>query len=323
MMNLDRKKFLQLMITGGLGAVFGGTIPPHWTSRGTRLRSVRRQSVAMGSVISFDVVAETEKAGYDAIRKAMDTFRKMDKIFSMYDEGSEMAELAKTAGKRPVPVSDEAIRLFTFAKKMYTDSGHRFDMTIEPAMRRWGFRQNPGKSLTPPTDQERRKIERLIGMDKVNIENDKIGLTRNGMAIDTGGIAGGFALDKAVEIMKECDVAAGFINFSGDIHCFGQPLDGQYWPVYIWDPVTQQPLADPVALKNEALSTSGAYQNRRHDKAHDSWGHLLLPSKAEPIEPLSSVTAVHPSAMVADAWSTAAYLGSVPPDDVSITTIPK
>jgi len=143
------------------------------------------------------------------------------------------------------------------------------------------------------------------------------------MAIDTGGIAGGFALDKAIEVMKTSDVVAGFINFSGDIHCFGQPLDGQDWPVYIWDPVTKQPLKDPIKLKNKALSTSGAYQNRRHDSADGSWGHLLLPGKAEPVEPVSSVTAIHPSAMVADAWSTAAYLGSKTPEEVRIITISK
>jgi len=323
-MDLDRRKFLQLVITGGLGAVFGGgAIPSRWSNRGTKLTSVRRQSLAMGSVISFEVIAETQEAGYDAIHKAMELFRKLEDIFSMYDEHSEMAELAKTAGKQPVQVSNEAHQLLTFAKKMYEKTGNRFDVTIEPAMRRWGFRRNPGESITPPTDKERRELERLIGSDKIHIENNTIGLAERGMAIDTGGIAGGFALDKAIEIMKESDAAAGFINFSGDIHCFGQPLEGKKWPVYIWDPQTQQPLADPIELENKALSTSGAYQNRRHDKAHDSWGHLLLPSKAEPIEPVSSITAVHPSAMVADAWSTAAYLGAKRSEEIRLITLQK
>lgn len=323
-MDLNRKKFLQLMITGGLGAVFGGSIPPHWSSKGTKLTSVRRRTLAMGSIISFEVVAETEEAGYFAIRKAMDTIRRLENIFSMYDENSEMARLAKSAGKHPIRISDEACQLLTFAKKMYKETGNRFDVTIEPAMKRWGFRRNPGETIIPPTFKERLELERLIGSEKIYIENDNtIGLAEVGMAIDTGGIACGFTLDKAVKVMRKCDVSAGFINFSGDIHCFGESLDGKKWPVYIWNPKTQQPLDKLVELHNEALSTSGAYQNRRCDSSNHSWGHLLLPNIVKPVEPISSVTAIHSSAMMADAWSTAAYLGAKPSKDIRLVTIQK
>lgn len=324
-MSIARKQFLKLAVTGGVGALFGGSslVPDSWKDGGVELTAVNRQSLVMGALISFQVIAENQSAGYESIRKAERIFREHEQIFSMYDENSEMAKLAKAAGKRSVPVSDEACQLLTFAKRMYKDTGTRFDVTIEPAMKRWGFRRNPGESITAPTDKELRELERFIGSDKIYIENNNIGLSEHGMAIDTGGIAGGFALDRAIEIMKESDVAAGFINFSGDIHCFGQPMDGQNWPVYIWNPQTQQPLAEPIELKNEALSTSGAYQNRRHHKPHNSWGHLLLPSKAKPIEPVSSVTAIHPSAMVADAWSTAAYVGANPPKEVRLVSIQK
>lgn len=311
-----------MAVTGGLGALFGGAaIPQRWTSGGASLTMVQRQSLVMGSIISFQAVAETEVAGYDAIRKALDAFRALENIFSMYDEHSEMAKLAKAAGKHSVVVSAEAHQLLTFAKEMYKNTDNRFDITIEPAMKRWGFRNNPGEAIIPPTDKERRKLERLIGSDKIHIEPNKIGLAEHGMAIDTGGIAGGFALDRAIEVMKKCDIAAAFINFSGDLHCFGQPVEGEYWPVYIWDTQTRQPLADPVELNDEALSTSGAYQNRRHNNAHDSWGHLMLPGKAEPVEPVSSVTTIHSSAMVADAWSTASYVGAKAPKDLRLITL--
>jgi thiamine biosynthesis lipoprotein len=121
--------------------------------------------------------------------------------------------------------------------------------------------------------------------------------------------------------MKKCDISAAFINFSGDIHCFGQPMEGEKWPVYLLDPHTQQPKREPVMLLNEALSTSGAYQNRRRADSEHSWGHLLLPDQAEPIEPVGSVTAIHPSAMVADTWSTAAYVGAEPPSNIRIVTL--
>jgi len=323
-MSLDRKTFLQLAVTGGLGTLFGGlgNIPQQWRDRGMKLQTIRRQSLAMGSVISFQVIAETKKDGYEAIRKATNVFRSLEHTFSMYDDQSEMAALGKAAGKQFVEVSDEAFELLRYAKKIYHQSEKHFDLTIEPAMRRWGFRRNPGEAVTPPTDRELRELERIIGTSKIEIgNNNKVLLSEPGMAIDTGGIAGGYALDKAIKEMKTTNISAAFINFSGDIHCFGEPLSGRAWPVHIWNPITQQPLTETIQLKNEALSTSGAYQNRRHNSGHHSWGHLLLPKAARPVEPLASVTAIHSSAMTADAWSTAAYVGANPPQDVRLKTL--
>jgi len=322
-MSVDRKQFLELAITGGLGAVFGGSvIPEKWGEGGISLTSVSRQSVVMGSLISFQVVTETEKAGYKAIRRAEQIFRSLEHTFSMYDEGSEMAMLARNAGTGPMDVSDEAIELLTFAKDVYRQSGTYFDITVEPAMKRWGFRKNPGQKISQPTEDELRNLERIIGSDKITIEGKKVLLAEQGMAIDTGGIAGGYALDKATAAMKKCDISAAFINFSGDIHCFGSPLEGQKWPVYLVDPQTQQPLKEPILLSDEALSTSGAYQNRRGSSEEQSWGHLLLPKQAKPVEPVGSVTAVHSSAIYADAWSTASFVGASVPSDIKTVLLP-
>ncbi len=324
-MSVDRKQFLQLAFAGGFGALFGGKslVPKRWKDQGVKLTTVSRQSLVMGSLISFQVVAETESAGYEAIRRAEQTFRSLERKFSMYDDQSEMARLAHQSGKVPVAVSQAAIELLEFAKNMHSQTKGRFDVTVEPAMKRWGFRQNPGQSIDKPTDRELRELEEIIGSEKIIIEDESVFLDKAGMGIDTGGIAGGYALDKAIEEIKQSDVSAAFINFSGDIHCFGEPLKDKKWPVHILDPQTQQPLRDPIELSNEALSTSGAYQNRRHDNTDHSWGHLLLPDQAEPVEPMGSATAVHPSAMVADAWSTAVYVGAEAPSDVHTETLSK
>lgn len=319
---IDRKKFLELTVTGGLGAIFGSAAyPKNVKQKGATLEPVSRQTVAMGSIISFQVMAENEEAGYEAIRRGEKIFRDMENIFSMYDEGSEMAKLGKNSGKSPITVSDDAISVLEFAKNVYHRSKGKFDVTIEPAMKKWGFRNNPGKSVHTPTDSELKKLERLIGSNKIVIEQNGVLLQERGMAIDTGGIAGGYALDMAINEMKKCDISAAFINFSGDINCFGTPAEKDGWPVYILDPHSQQLLNDPVILKDEALSTSGAYQNRRHGSDEHSWGHLLDPIDAEPVEPVGSVTAIASSAMSADAWSTAAYIGAKVPDEVKTVVL--
>ncbi|HET6527700.1 MAG TPA: FAD:protein FMN transferase, partial [Balneolaceae bacterium] len=316
-LNMDRKAFLKITAVGGFGTLLGGpALPLRWKEKGVNLTAAKRRSLAMGSVISFTAITEHKKDGYEAIRRAEQVFRSFDKIFSMYDDESEMGLLAKHAGEQFIPLSDAAVKLLNYAKVLYRQSNRFFDVTIEPAMRQWGFRKNPEVAVQPPTDAELRKLEQIIGSEHIILDDNHGLLRKPGMALDTGGIAGGYALDAAIEEMKKCEIAAAFINFSGDIHCFGSPLDGKKWPVFLIDPHSLQPLTEPIYLSNEALSTSGSYQNRRHDGNGHSWGHLLLPRHAEPVEPCGSVTAIHQSAMVADAWSTTAYLGAAPPKEV-------
>lgn len=314
---IGRRTFLERMAKGGLGAYLGlGAGILQWRDRGVSLRSVRRSSLVMGSVIDIRAVAETEKEGYEAIRRALKIFRDLDRKLSMYRTDSEMGRLAQLAGREPLALSGEALRVLDYAKEVWKDTGGAFDVTVEPAMRRWGFRVDPQEPVTIPSDRELKRLERLIGSDKLLISSGEAFLEEAGMAVDLGGIAGGYALDRAIAAMKKADLAAAFINFSGDIHCFGTSADEEGWPVYLLDPRTGKPTREPVVLRDEALSTSATYQNRRQGSSDVSWGHLLRPGTASPVASDASVTAVHPSAMKADAWSTAGFVGEKRPGDI-------
>lgn len=321
-MSISRKEFLKIAASGGMSAAFGLThwLPPAWRNGGISLVEVERQSLVMGSVASFKVIAGSEEDGYEAIRQGVAVFRSMDKAFSMYRPDSEMAILARKSGWGSTTLSPAAQQLLRMAKNMYDNTGGMFDITVEPLMRRWGFRDNV-ESHPVPSDKELKELESLIGSGKLTLEGDRAMLEQAGMALDTGGIAGGYTLDKAIERMRRCDIKAAFINFSGDIHCFGSPEDGGGWPVQIFNPHTGAPRSGVIELNDEALSTSGAYQNRRK-KGSRSWGHLLLPGRARPVEPLASLTAIHSSAVIADAWSTAAYVGAAAPADLKVIRIP-
>lgn len=323
-MKISRKSFLKTLTTGGLGIVLHPlTGLAHWHDRGVSLVHVQRQSLVMGSIITFDVVAETQKDGYEAIRKAMDVFRNLEAKLSMYRSDSEATLLGRQAGKNPVRLSKETLEVLQFSRVMSLKSDDHFDITLEPAMRSWGFRTDPGGIVKPPTSREIRDIKKRIGSDKLEIEGNNALLKEPGMAIDLGGIAGGYALDKAIATMKKEPIKAAFINFSGDIHCFGKPAKVENWGVHLVDPSTREPLTSRVKLRNEALSTSGSYQNRRNDGHGHSWGHLLSPQLARPVEPIGSVTAIHSSAMQADAWSTATYVGAKPNSDIKIIRLKK
>ena len=166
-MNLNRKNFLRYLITGGLGLCFGGAsaLPKSFREKGAKLVTVKRQSLVMGSVASFEVVADSERAGYQAIRKGVDVFRALDKKLSMYRRDSEMAKLGTSAGREPVSISDEALEILRFSKRISESTRGLFDVTVEPAMRSWGFRKEPGDRIKEPTGEELRKLEQLIGSE--------------------------------------------------------------------------------------------------------------------------------------------------------------
>ncbi|MFB6098779.1 MAG: FAD:protein FMN transferase, partial [Salinibacter sp.] len=281
-----------------------------WRDRGASLTRVQRQSLAMGSVVSFDVVAPSEEDGYAAVNEAMEIFRALDATLSMYRPDSEVAALEEAAGDTAVSISSDTATVLRRAQALARTTDGRFDVTIEPLMRRWGFRDSPESPVSPPTDTQLRRLQSLVDYRKLSVKDDRAFLERAGMALDLGGIAGGYALDRAIETMQSMNVAAALINFSGDLHCFGRPASGQPWTVHLVDPATLEPREDAIPLRDEALSTSGSYQNRRHTRSGDSWGHLLQPDLGSPVEPTGSVTAIHPSALEADAWSTALYLGA-------------
>ena len=290
----------------------------HWHDGGQPLRMVERNSLVMGSVISFSVIAGTKQDGYHAINEALNVFHRIEKSCSMYRDDSETSQIGRWSGREAVSVSEDTLAILSKALEVYKQSEGYFDITVNPALRRWGFRSDPDAPVIPPTDEERKRLEQVIGTQHLIIEDGKVYLNKKGMSLDVGGIAGGYALDQAIAVMKKCSIAAAFINFSGDLHCFGRPASGTPWTARLYDPVTQSVLSDPVELHDEALSTSGSYQNRRSDGHGHSWGHLFLPAEAEPVAPCASLTAIHPSAMTADAWSTAEYVGAKSPGDVKV-----
>lgn len=268
----------------------------------------------MGSVASFDVVAPSEREAHAAINRAVEIFHDLDAKLSMYRADSEVAALEKAAGVEPVVISADTEEVLRQSQRIGRATHGRFDVTIEPLMREWGFRDDPNVPVTRPADAELRRFQSLVDHQKLLIEEERAYLQHPGMALDLGGIAGGYALDRAIDTMKSMDITAALINFSGDIHCFGAPAKNEPWTVHLVDPATREPQEEALPLQNEALSTSGAYQNRRRNRTGQSWGHLLHPDLGTPTEPIGSVTTLHPSALEADAWSTALYLGADSPD---------
>jgi thiamine biosynthesis lipoprotein len=141
----------------------------------------------------------------------------------------------------------------------------------------------------------------LLELDR---ELNRARLAENGMAVDLGGIAKGYALDCAAEAMRRSGATGGMIDLGGNILAFGQ---GPHRQVGIVDPTNTDHLLATVPLVDASAATSGQYEKFLTIEGR-SYGHILDPRTGWPVPPGVSATVVARQAILADALATAAVV---------------
>ena len=146
-----------------------------------------------------------------------------------------------------------------------------------------------------------------IGSDKVVLDNRKKSLRflKNGMEIDLGGIAKGYAVDKAALVLRKSGIKNALIDAGGDIYCIGEKAKGQKWIVGVRDPIEEHRVIEELALQDLAAATSGGYENFLETEGKQ-YNHIIDPRDGNPVENnLISVTIIAKDCLTADALATA------------------
>ncbi len=129
-----------------------------------------------------------------------------------------------------------------------------------------------------------------------------------GTTLDLGGIAKGYVVQKATEMLRQAGVSRAIINAGGDISVIGKrPPDGQPWRVGVQDPAEPASLRWILALDDQCIVTSGDYQ-RYFEEDGQRWHHLLDPKSGYPARGLHSVTVVGDDIVSCDAAATAIFV---------------
>jgi thiamine biosynthesis lipoprotein len=166
------------------------------------------------------------------------------------------------------------------------------------------------KGAVAPSPEQIAEVKAKIGFEKLKLddENRTVQFLVAGMRLDLGGIAKGYAIDKAVEAAQRSGALGGIVDIGGDIRCFGLPPEGRdHWLIAVQDPNTAQTTGDGLLMKlkvtDAAVATSGDYQQfvmiegQRHS-------HIMNRQTGSSAEGLSSVTIISASATDADALAT-------------------
>lgn len=165
-----------------------------------------------------------------------------------------------------------------------------------------------------PTDAELQKVRSKVGYEKLILDANELSLrfAAEGMKIDLGGIAKGYAIDKAIEAMQKNGAVGGMVDIGGDIRCFGTPPQGkEYWLIGLQEPsgkIEISPGSDELVLvlklKDGAVATSGDYR-RFVLVGGERYSHIIDRRTAAGAKGLSSVTIIANKANEADALATA------------------
>lgn len=234
------------------------------------------------------------------VEAAFDEVDRIDRLMSHYKPDSPLSRLNREASVRAVAVEPELFDFIAEALRYSRDSDGAFDITVGPLMKGWGFFQGEGRV---PADDELADLRRRIGFQHVvlNRHDRTIAFDRPGIELDLGGIAKGYAVDRAVGVLRQQGVTATLVSAGGStIFGAGAPPGRAGWDVSIQDPIDPRRIALTVRLKDRALSVSGSSE-KSFEAGGVRYSHIMDPRTGRPVQGLLSVAVLTSTGTAGDA----------------------
>lgn len=235
-----------------------------------------------------------------ALERVMAELRAIDRLMAVQRADSDVSRMNRDAATRPVGVDRRVIDVLEASIAVSRRTGGAFDVTVLPAVLAWGF-------TGPAPARPRAPVPRPAGYRTLEIDR-AAGTVRFGdprAGVDLGGIAKGYALDRAREILRAAAVRSAWLDLGGEIATLGRPPGGGRWRVAIRHPRRADVVLGIVEVEEAAVSTSGDGERFLED-GEGRTGHVFDARTGLPATGVSSATVVASSATLADAYSTAA-----------------
>jgi len=283
-------------LTIGIAVLVGGC------EDSSELGVVTQSRQVMGTLAEITAVASDRATALAAVEAAYARLGEIERLLSCHIADSEVGRLnALDAGERLI-VSPETFDVLARATAIAEASGGAFDVTCRPLVTLW---KQAGVENKLPGDSAIREALARVGWRHVQLDKAArtVAIGVDGMQVDLGGIAKGYALDLAAVAMKQAGASAGIVNIGGDVLAIGQPAEGTPWRIGIEDPF-QSGLAGVIELIDRAVATSGI-QHRFTVIGPKRYSHIIDPRSGRPVEQALSVTVIAGNGADADAWATA------------------
>lgn len=266
---------------------------------------------AMGTHLAFTAFTTPRidaRAAREAFDAAVAEIRRIEALMTTWREDSDVSKVNAAAGKAPVVVSPETIEVVKEALHAAEISEGTFDITFETLHGLWKFDEDLDPH--PPSDGDVKARLANVGWKHVQLDEAKrtLFIDRAGTRIGLGGIAKGYAVDRAAAILVAKGLRAFYVQAGGDLYARGSKPDGTPWIAGIRDP---RGAADKyfalLPLSDHAFSTAGDYE-RGYVVGGKRYHHIIDPRTGQPATASRSVTVWAPTAFLADAIDDAIFI---------------
>jgi len=301
--NMDRRNFIKGLAFTGIGSSFFSlALPARSFAARVADTGFRRSMESLGTLVNITVFGESENKAREAVRDAFAEIRIIHDLMSTHQQFSALSRLNKKAGSEAVTVDARITDVVRSALGWSETTSGAFDPTVLPLLTAAGFRSAPAG-----TPDQIAAARELVNHRNVKLEGETIGLERTGMGIDLGGIAKGYAVDRAASILRDkWGIANAIVDAGGDLYIIGKPEDAAGWTIGVKHP-SAPGMCATFEVSDVAVATTGNY-NTQLENAGQTYGDKFDPMTGEAVDSWLSTTVCAATCMDADAAAVATFI---------------
>lgn len=262
------------------------------------IKTIKRTQIILGTVVEIQVRDDNEQKAEDAIAQALTEVKRIDDLFTTYNEESPVWKINNSTDSI-FSVDPEIYSLIVLCDSITKISDGCFDVSLDNLTKVWGFYTDD------PNVPSQSKIDSALiisGWQKVKVVGGNQTIKTKKVGLNFGSIAKGYAVDKAIDVLKKSGIKEALVNAGGEISAIGN-----YWIVGIQHPRETNAIIKKLKLNNLTVATSGDYE-QYFEKDGIRYHHILNPKTGYPSKGLQSVTIINKSNTFADALATTVFV---------------
>jgi thiamine biosynthesis lipoprotein len=271
----------------------------------------------MGTEVSVYLWHDDPEQGKAAVAAVFAEVARLDQLMSTYIEDSRISEVNRLAADHPVVAGDELFKLIERSLDISVLTAGAFDITYDSVGQHYDFRER----LRPNESTLAEELP-LINYQYVHLDQNDgtVSFEREGVRINLGGIAKGYAVERGIAVAQRHGVRAARVTAGGDTRLLGD-RGGTPWMIGVQNPRDGSEVAVTIPLVNEAISTSGDYE-RFFEEDGERYHHIIVPTTGTSAGEVHSATIIGPDAVITDALSTSVFILGVDRGLRLISTLP-
>ncbi|MDA3901006.1 MAG: FAD:protein FMN transferase [Spirochaetes bacterium] len=263
----------------------------------------------IGTVVTITVYADSSQKAHIVINEAFEEIGRLSKLLGP-TPGSDVSRINESPPGKPVQVSSDCLQVLQIAQQVAKQSGGAFDITFASAGNLYNFSQN---DFVPPQKEHIKQALESVGYNRIKLNSAMGTVTRNNenTKIGLGGVAKGYIIGKAIDLLKNSGITSALVDGGGDIVVLGTK-NGSPWVTGLRHPRENNQLLFSFPIRTgKTCVTSGDYERFAYDKNGKRYHHIIDPRTGYPARNFISVTVIGDDSATSDAYATAFFVMSL------------